>query len=504
MATQPLVSIKAISKSFDGIKALDNVDIEINSGEVHCLAGENGSGKSTLIKCLSGVQPFDEGELYIQGKRFHSINTKEAIDAGIIVIYQDLSLFPNLTVAENIAMNSMVNNPFKLVNIKDNEKIAKIELEKLKANIDCKEYVENLSIAEKQIVAIARAMCMDAKLIVMDEPTTALTKKEVDCLLSIVLELKAKGISIIFVSHKLDEVFQISDNITVLRDGVKVGDFEASNINEDKLSYYMTGREIEYKQFQPNVKSNQKPIIELKNLTKKGMYDSVCFSVKPGEIVGVTGLLGSGRTELALSLFGLNIPDSGEILFEGESVNITSPLQAIELGIGLLPEDRHIQGLFNMQSISVNISSSILHRLVKKNKVIDKSQMNAVIKKWFDELKIKAATIENPPTSLSGGNQQRVVLAKWLATEPKLLILDSPTVGIDVGSKSEIHEFIHMLANQGMAIIIISDEIKEIYKNSNKILIMHEGKIVAEKNTFETDESELKLLVNNGGESYGE
>lgn len=421
------------------------------------------------------------------------------MDCGIQVIYQDLSLFPDLTVAENISFNNMIESTDFFVSAKKNIHQAAQELTKLNHHIDLKEYVRNLSIADKQIVAIARAMSLDAKLIIMDEPTTALTKNEVEVLLKTVLDLKNKGVAIIFVSHKLDEVFKISDNITVLRDGYKVGDFDAQDIDEKSLTYHMTGREISYEKYTFN-KTNDESIIKIDGLNKENCYENISLELFPGEIVGITGLLGAGRTELALSLFGLNKPDSGDIFIENKKVNIQSPIDAVHHGIGLLPEDRHLQGLFMENSIKENIISPILNRLVNKLSFLNNEKRNEVSRNWYDNLRIKASSIDAPPRSLSGGNQQRVVLAKWLSTNPKLFILDSPTVGIDVGSKSEIHALIKTLAEKGMGIIIISDEISEIYHNCSRVIVMKNGKFIFDKATSQTSEEELREITNRGDE----
>ena len=342
-------------------------------------------------------------------------------------------------------------------------------------------------------------MSLDAKLIIMDEPTTALTKNEVEVLLKTVMDLKNKGVSIIFVSHKLDEVFSISDNITVLRDGVKVGDFDAKEMDEKLLTYHMTGREISYEKYIFN-KTENDSILKIRDLNKENCYENISFELFPGEIIGITGLLGAGRTELALSLFGLNKPDSGDVFIENKKVDIKSPLDAVNHGIGLLPEDRHLQGLFMDNSIGENIVSPILDRLVNNFNFLNKAKTDEVSGSWYDSLRIKASSIDAPPRSLSGGNQQRVVLAKWLSTNPKFFILDSPTVGIDVGSKSEIHTLIKSLAEKGMGIIMISDEIGEIYHNCSRVIVMKNGKFIYDKETSQTSEEELRDIINRGDE----
>lgn len=493
MGSQFILKLININKTFPGVQALKGVDMEVHYGEVHCLVGENGSGKSTLIRIISGVESPESGTIEMNGNSYKKLSVRQAMREGVQVIYQDLSLFPDLTVGENIAFNWLVENSQLLINQKEYLQRAREELERLDAKIDLKEQVSNLSMSQKQIVAIARALVLDAKLLIFDEPTTALTKKEIDTLLKTIEELKQRNITSIFVSHKLNEVFRIADIITVLRDGEKIGDFAANELDENKLAFYMTGREIVYETFEPEVK-NGKRVIELRELTRKPHFSNVNLSVYEGEIVGITGPLGAGRTELALCLFGLNHPQSGEILFEDKRVYINNPAKARELGITLLPEDRHSQGLFRTKTITENLIAATLEQL-KRFLVIDQAKAKEESNKVFHELRIKASSMDTIVETLSGGNQQRVVLGKWLATNPKLFILDSPTVGIDVGSKSEIYEIIHELARNRMAIIMISDEIPEIYHNCNRVIVMRDGKVTASVNTSETTEEELRSLV---------
>lgn len=493
MGSQFILKLININKTFPGVQALKGVDMEVHYGEVHCLVGENGSGKSTLIRIISGVESPESGTIEMNGNSYKKLSVRQAMREGVQVIYQDLSLFPDLTVGENIAFNWLVENSQLLINQKEYLQRAREELERLDAKIDLKEQVSNLSMSQKQIVAIARALVLDAKLLIFDEPTTALTKKEIDTLLKTIEELKQRNITSIFVSHKLNEVFRIADIITVLRDGEKIGDFAANELDENKLAFYMTGREIVYETFEPEVK-NGKRVIELRELTRKPHFSNVNLSVYEGEIVGITGPLGAGRTELALCLFGLNHPQSGEILFEDKRVYINNPAKARELGITLLPEDRHSQGLFRTKTITENLTAATLEQL-KRFLVIDQAKAKEESNKVFHELRIKASSMDTTVETLSGGNQQRVVLGKWLATNPKLFILDSPTVGIDVGSKSEIYEIIHELARNRMAIIMISDEIPEIYHNCNRVIVMRDGKVTASVNTSETTEEELRSLV---------
>ena len=488
---EEFLKIQNVSKSYAGVQALDKVSMSISKGEIHCLVGENGSGKSTLIKIITGVVKPDEGEIIINDKTFKHLRPIDSISEGIQVIYQDLSLFPNLSVAENISLNQLIEEKRRLINWKDIKDIAEKELSNIKREIDLDERVENLSIANKQLVAICRALIQNAKLIIMDEPTTAITKKEIDYLLSVILDLKKRGISTLFVSHKLSEVLQVAEKVTVLRDGKKVGDYNADKLDYDTLSFYMSGKKIVSSAFSYEEKPGQKAMLEVKNLSKKGDFKNINFQLKPGEIVGLIGPLGSGRTELALSLFGLNKPDSGEIYVDGSLVRIDSPQKAINLGLSYLPEDRLNQGLFLRQSIQNNLVVTILKKLLDRFKLLSYERKYKYAKEWVDRLNINTPSLEVAAQALSGGNQQRVVLAKWLATNPKIFILDSPTVGIDIASKNNIHNVIKQLAKEGMGIIMISDEIPEVVRNCNRIMVMIDGSIVKEVKAVDITEDEL-------------
>lgn len=493
---EALLTIRNVSKAYAGVQALDRVSMLIRRGEIHCLVGENGSGKSTLIKTLAGVVRIDSGEILIAGRLYRHLRAIDAIREGIQVIYQDLSLYPHLTVAENISLNQMVEQGRRLVRWQEFKGIARQELSKIGVRIDIDAAVEDLSMANKQIVAIVRALTQSARLLVMDEPTTALTKNEIDALFRIILECRSRGISTLFVSHKLSEVLEISEKVTVLRDGRKVGEFTREELDTDRLIFYMTGKTIGETPLDRQLGSfERRPLLELSNLTRQKNYEAVSLQLYPGEILGITGLLGSGRTELALSIFGLNPPDSGEIRVDGRPVAIRSPAQAVQLGIGLLPEDRHTQGLFLQQTIAANIVATILHRLLNRIGLLRSRRSREIVGKSMEEFRIRAPSAETAAESLSGGNQQRVVLAKWMATQPRIFILDSPTVGIDIASKAEIHAMIRGLAQKGMGIIMISDEIAEVLHNCNRIQVMSNGRIVAEVDSRTTTEAELFGLM---------
>ena len=479
-----------IRKYFAGVKALDGVTLEIKPGEIHCLAGENGCGKSTLIKIISGVYQRDSGTIEFEGKELQKITPLSAIENGIQVIYQDFSIFPNLSVMENLAINSQLVAKKKLVNWKDMRKIAEEAVERIGFQVDLDARLGDLSVAEKQMVAICRALMFNAKLIIMDEPTTALTKKEVKALFKVILQLKAQNISILFVSHKLDEVFEISERFTVFRSGKLIASGNTSDLDDKKFTYYMTGREFEQKIFEPK-NIGEKPILEVRKLSLEGHYSDIDFSIKAGEILGITGLLDSGRTELALSLFGVKPADSGKILIHGEETELKSPQDAIAKRIGFVPEDRLSEGLFLSQSIGDNIIISEIDNLTK-GKLVDKKKTEEEIERWVKELSIATPDANNAASTLSGGNQQRIVLAKWLACEPKLLILNGPTVGVDIGSKHDIHAILQSLAEKGMAVIIISDDLPEILENCSRIMILRDGKMSGE---FSAAEATEKLIL---------
>lgn len=477
-----------ISKSFGGVHALQNVSLEIRPGEIHCLAGENGCGKSTLIKVICGVHSPDSGHIEFDGKRYSRITPLEAIEMGIQVIYQDFSIFPNLTVMENLAFNTELAAGRKLVNKRRMREIAREALSKINFQMELDRLVGSLTVAEKQMVAICRALMFNAKLIIMDEPTTALTRKEVKALFEIIAKLQAQGIAILFVSHKLDEVFEISQRFTIFRSGKLVATGSTAELDDKKFSYYMTGREFEDKKFKASYQSD-KNVLEVRNLSLEGAFMDISFGLKRGEILGITGLLDSGRTELALTLFGLRRATSGQILKDGQSIQIRNVRDAIRNGIGFVPEDRLSEGLFLTQSIADNIIISEIDDLSHGPGILDRKQCQAEIEKWVKDLAIATPNPQNACNTLSGGNQQRIVLAKWLACKPDVLVLNGPTVGVDIGSKHDIHAILQRLADQGMAVIIISDDLPEVLENCSHLIVMKGGKIVARLNPEETDES---------------
>ena len=488
---QSLLKAEHVKISFGSVHALRDVSLEILPGEIHCLAGENGCGKSTIIKIISGVYQRDGGTIEFNGQKLDRISPIDAINMGIQVIYQDFALFPNLTVAENLALNTELASRKKTVSWKNVRKIAEEAVAKINFKVDLDQKVEELSVAQKQMVAISRALMSNAKLIIMDEPTTALTKKEVSALFKIILKLKEQGIAILFISHKLNEVFEISDRFTIFRNGEMVATGSTKDLDDKKFTYYMTGREFSDQVFVA-MNFSENPVLELKNLSREGEFSDISFSLKRGEILGITGLLDSGRTELALAMFGLKPADSGEILKDGKAVKITNPREAISNKIGYVPEDRLSEGLFLTQSIGDNIIISEIDRLKKKNGQFDRKRRNEEVEKWVKELEIKTDNPDNPATTLSGGNQQRIVLAKWLACDLDVLILNGPTVGVDIGSKHDIHKVLQNLAGQGLGIIIISDDLPEVIQNCSRVLVIKGGKIRSEYSTQNVTE---KMII---------
>jgi simple sugar transport system ATP-binding protein len=489
------LEMSGISKRFGGVHALRDVDLTLEVGEVHCLVGENGSGKSTLVKVISGVEePERGGRIAISGKEYPKLNPVRSTHCGIQVIYQDLSLFPNLNVAENIAMGQHLGG-FRTVDWPAMRATAMAAMAKVGVELDPDTKVSELSVAGRQLVAICRALAADAKLLIMDEPTASLTRHEVDTLIKLVSDLKRTGICIVFVSHRLDEVLEIAERVTVLRDGTKVGTFAAETIDDRKLSRLMTGKAFEY-QVQAGGLAASPVVLEVEGLGRDGDYHDISFQLRAGEIVGLTGLLGSGRTELALSLFGMKPPDRGTIALEGRGIALKTNADAIHAGIAYVSEDRLVLGLILDQSVTSNITLTMLKRLAGAFGLIRTRARQTHVARWVGELGIKVSNPENSVKTLSGGNQQRVVLAKWMATNPRVLILDSPTVGVDISAKDGIYEIIRRLAREGVAVLMISDEIPEVLYHCHRVLVMREGRLTTNVPAENTSEDALRRAVN--------
>ncbi|MCR4431539.1 MAG: sugar ABC transporter ATP-binding protein [Tepidanaerobacteraceae bacterium] len=492
MEQKPFLQMRNISKTFPGVKALDAVKLEILPGEIHALVGENGAGKSTLIKILAGVEIPDPGaEFLIDGQPANIQQPLDSTKRGIAVIYQDFSLFPSLTVAENIGFGREIGQGRRFVNWIEIRETANRALQELGVEIDLNSQLEKLSVAKQQLVAIARALAFNARLIIMDEPTSSLSQAEVEGLFKIIRNLKAKGIAILFVSHKLQELFTIAERFTVLRDGKYIGTYLKKDLNEEKLISLMVGRKVEFIK-QPGGKVGQ-PILEVKSISKKGNFKDISFRLHKGEILGLTGLVGAGRSEVAQALFGLNAPDEGDIILEGKKVSIHSPEEALSFGIAYIPEHRQIQGLVMRQSVAKNITLTSLKKIRGKLGFLDNNSEKNLVNQYMQVLDIRPKNPDMLTMQLSGGNQQKVVLAKWLATNPKILIVDEPTNGIDVGAKAEIHRLLRQLAAEGIAVLMISSELPEILAICDRILVMRRGRMVAE---FNIDEATQEKIMN--------
>ncbi|WEX08691.1 sugar ABC transporter ATP-binding protein [Chelativorans sp. AA-79] len=493
-AQRPLLSLRSINVTFGGVKALRDVSFEVFPGEVHCLAGENGSGKSTLIKVITGVyQPAAGAQIDYDGKTYSRMSPVTAQAAGIQVIWQDLALFPEMSVAENIAFQNVVGGWPRRVNHAAMRETAKRVLARLGVSLDVDLPLREYSIARRQIVAIARALVGEAKIVFMDEPTASLTQSETDHLLEIVRNLSASGIAVVFVSHRLAEVIEISNRITVLRDGKLVGVYPAEGMTQSRITELMTG-----KTFDSNVRARTRAhapaVMEVEGLTRKGEFEEVSFAVRQGETLGITGLLGAGRTELALTLFGMRRPHRGTVRLNGKPVRFGSNRDAIHAGVAYLSEDRLSLGLIQPQSIADNLVIASMHKIMSGG-LISNERKRDLVAGWIADLGIKIGRQDDAISTLSGGNQQRVAIAKWLATDPKLLILDAPTVGVDVGARAGIFDIVARLAGEGLAIILISDEVPEVYFNADRVLHMAQGRIVGEYDPRHVALSEIEDAV---------
>lgn len=491
------IAIRArhVSKVFGQSRVLDDVAFELNRGEVLCLAGENGSGKSTLIKIINGVYKPEPGvEFSFGDETVTAISPLEARSRGIHVIWQDLALFPHLTVAENIVFDDYVSKPLRPISYRDAIAQSSEIIQQFGLNLDPSVRVEDLSIAHRQLVAICRVLRAGASIIFMDEPTASLTYKEVKALLDITRSLAEKGISIVLVSHRLAEVLEVCQRVTVLRNGQLVGTYPTEGMTQARLSMLMTGLELDVT---PRANAQQGvPVLELKNLSRTGEFEDVSFTLHRGEILGLTGLLGAGRTEIAHTIFGMTQPTSGQLLKDGQLLTLRSNRDAVRHRIAYLSEDRLNLGLVQNQSINMNTAVTVLPTLEKPRFYLSPKRIKALTARWIQQLKTKVSDAELAVSSLSGGNQQRIALAKWLATEPDVLILDCPTIGVDVGAKAGIFAIIRDLADQGMAIILISDEAGEIWMNADRALVLREGRITTEVVPSETTEEALEVIIN--------
>jgi simple sugar transport system ATP-binding protein len=476
--TVPVLQVRDVVKTYGGVQALRGVSFDLRAGEVHCLAGENGCGKSTLIKIISGAEAPDSGEIVVDGVAHAAMDPTAAIRAGIQVIYQDFSLFPNLTAAENIVLTSAVANRRRTYSRRASRPTAEAIVEELELDLDLDADVERLSVADKQLTAICRALVADARVIIMDEPTTALTHTEVRRLFALVERLRSRGVALVFVSHKLEEVLAVSQRVTILRSGQLVLTSEASRLDRRTITRHMTGRDLDDSRAVTDLPADAPVVLEVEGLGLQGGFEDVSFSLRRGEVLGLTGLLGSGRTEIAESLFGVLPADRGTVAVDGSPVQLRSIRDAIAAGIGYVPEDRLSQGLFLDKSIADNMIAGSLDAHRNRWGLIAPTRVRATIDALFSRLRIKARDVDAPVRSLSGGNAQRVVLARWLATRPKVLMLNGPTVGVDVGSKHDILDMLRDEAARGMAVVVISDDAPELVACCHRVLVVRGGRVV--------------------------
>ena len=484
---QVVLTVEGAAKNFGGVKALINAGLTLYTNEIHALLGENGAGKSTLLKTLAGVHRLDAGTISLNGKAFEQGSTRLAREQGVAVIYQEPNLFPDLTLAENVFAGrqplTSTGVDWKLM-----EDESRALFEQLGVPLNPLTRARGLSIADQQIVEIAKAISTKAHVIVMDEPTAALSSKEVERLFSVARNLREQGCAVVFVSHRLDEVFALCDRITIMRDGSTVHSAPTSELDESQVIRAMVGRDVS--ELFPKIKADIGDVVlSVKGLARDGQFEDISFEVRSGEIVALAGLVGSGRSEVARAIFGVDTYDAGEVLLNGKKLKASSPSNAMEHGIALVPEDRRQQGLFMPTSIAKNAAITMLSR-IRKGIFLSAQSERAVAEQWTKVLQTKFENINDPVERLSGGNQQKVVLAKWLATEPKLLIVDEPTRGIDVGTKAEVHKLLSLKAQEGLAVLMISSELPEVLGMADRIFVMREGHIVRELSRAEaTSES---------------
>ena len=494
MSSEFLLEMKNVTKTFPGVKALDGVHLKVRKGTVHGLMGENGAGKSTLMKIINGIYKPDSGEIYFKGEKVDFKNTKDSLDAGIAMIHQELSPIPEMTVAENIFLGREPSK-FGIVDEKKLYQMTQELLDGLHIKLSPYKKMRELSTAYTQLVEIAKAISYDADLIIMDESTSAITEKEVAQLFEMIRKLKAKGVAIIYITHKMDEVFQITDECTTFRDGKYIGTGLSSELTENEIITMLVGREVNDIFPKVDVEEFGDTLLEVKGLTHKELFKDISFSIKAGEIIGFAGLMGAGRSEVMETIFGIRESVSGEVYIKGEKVNIKSPRDAMDLGIGLLTEDRKGTGLFLPLSVADNTIMPDNNSYKTSAGLLNEKKVRVNCELQRKKLRIKTPSIDQLVCNLSGGNQQKVLIGRWLLMDPDILIIDEPTRGIDVGAKSEIHALMCELASQGKAIIMVSSELPEILGMSDRVLVMHEGKITGELNREEATQENIMALA---------
>jgi ribose transport system ATP-binding protein len=491
-----VLCMQGITKVFPGVVALKDVDLEVRLGEVHALVGENGAGKSTLMNILGGVIQPDRGRILIDGQEVTMPNPKAAQNAGISFIHQELALFPEMSVMSNLFIESIPNNR-GFLNWRHLYAETKRVLDRMSLDVSPTAIVGSLRMGERQMVEIARALLWNTKILVLDEPTSSLTDRETELLFDLIKELASQGVSIIYISHRLDEIFDVCDRATVLRDGEKVDTVDVASISKMDLIRMITGREIKEMYPKFNVPTDD-ALLVVEGLTRYGVFEDISFHVNAGEIVGITGLMGSGRTELARAIFGLDPLDKGQIKVRGKVVSIKCPEDAIEHGFGFLTEDRRSEGLILDKSVTTNVVLANIRKFTKWGWWVDEKAQDEAAERQISNLRIMTPTSKRWVKYLSGGNQQKVVFGKWLETEPKIFILDEPTRGVDVGAKAEIHDIMSRLAQNGAAIIMISSELPQILGMSDQILVMRDGRLVAELTREEATQEKVLALATGG------
>jgi inositol transport system ATP-binding protein len=489
MGEEVLLRMTGISKAFPGVQALDDVHLDVEAGTVHALMGENGAGKSTLMKVLAGIYRADSGTIELEGREVHIPDSSTALGLGIAMIHQELSPVPAMTVAENIYLGREPLNRFRLVDHGQMAADARAVFDKWSIDVDPRRVMKTLSVAQMQMVEIAKAISTDARLIIMDEPTSAITEREVDHLHRMIRSLKESGVAIIYITHKMDEVFKIADKVTVFRDGKHVSTLPASELDRQKLITLMVGRELTHMFPKEDVEIGE-VVMSVRGLTRHGVISDITFDLRRGEILGLAGLMGAGRTEVLEAIFGVTKVDAGEVIVNGKTIDIKSPADAIEAGMGLLTEDRKLTGIMGVLSVRDNMTIANLNRF-SPGGILRKRRMEAACMEQKAALSIKTPSLAQLVKNLSGGNQQKVLVSRWLLTLPDVLMIDEPTRGIDVGAKSEIHRLMSGLAKEGKAILMVSSEMPEILGMSDRILVMAGGRITGELSRAEATQEKV-------------
>lgn len=494
------IEMRGIDKSFGGNAVLKNAGFLLDDGEIHALMGENGAGKSTLMKILTGVYTKDAGQIIVDGKEVCYNNPQEAEKAGIVFIHQELNVLFDLTVEENMFLGKEIKKAFGICDRKAMRKRVQEILDMLGVDIDPTQRMDELSIGQQQMIEIAKALMVDAKVLIMDEPTAALTQSETEVLFKVVNSLRQKGVSIVYISHRMEEIFELCDRITILRDGTYIDTKRIADIDMNDIVKMMIGREIGERYPVRNSKIGD-VAFEVKNLNCPGAFENVSFEVRAGEVLGVSGLMGAGRTEIMQAIFG-NMPNvTGQLLLDGKEIKNKNPQQAIQNGIGFITEDRKVEGLMLEESIMKNISLANLGR-ISNGGVINKKKEQELVNKGIEELRIRCFGPQHECNNLSGGNQQKVIFAKWIYTNPKVLILDEPTRGVDIGAKKEIYNIINELAAKGVAIIMVSSELPEVLGMSDRVMVVREGEVRGILNKEEANQESIMTLAT-GGELNG-